>query len=331
MKQRFWYISALLFAVIYLNIPIHVSGWGFFAHRKINELAVFTLHSDLFGFYKKNIQYVSDHAVDADKRRYAVPNEGPKHFLDADHYENSIPLDSIPQKWQDAVEKYTEDTLMKYGILPWNIEWVLTKLTNAFKEKNLYLILKYSSDMGHYIGDLHVPLHTTGNYNGQKTNQHGIHGLWESRLPELFAENYDFVVGKASYVEFPREVIWQALNESHALVDSVLKTELKVSKSMDEELKYSFEQRGSTTVKTYSKTFCKAYHEALGNMVEDRMKKAIKMLGDFWLTAWVNAGQPDLGGYETLVEIPEEDEEEKKKTEKEFKKGQIIGRPEPNE
>jgi hypothetical protein len=47
--------------------------------------------------------------------------------------------------------------------------------------------------LGHYIGDAHVPLHTTSNYNGQKTNQHGIHGLWESRIPEqLFDERVTF-------------------------------------------------------------------------------------------------------------------------------------------
>jgi len=306
-------------------------AWGFFAHKKINELAVFTLPPEMFGFYKTNIDYISEHAPDPDKRRYAIPEEGPRHFLDADHYEKALPLDTLPRKWEDAVAKYTEDTLQKHGICPWYLEVMLKRLTYAFKNKDLYKIIRYSTDMGHYVGDLNVPLHSTGNYNGQKTNQHGIHGLWESRLPELFAEGYNYVVGKADYIDTPSNAIWTAFERSHSLVDSVLNVEKKVSLQFSDEKKYSFEQRGATTIRVYSQSFSKAYHKALGNMVEEQMKHAIKLLGDLWYTAWVNAGQPDLSKESQKIEVPEEEEEEKKKTENKFKQGDIIGRPEPNE
>ena len=63
------------------------------------------------------------------------------------------------------------------------------QLTKAFSDKDSRSnSSRYSSDMGHYIGDAHVPLHTTENYNGKMTNQRGIHGFWESRLPELFSD-----------------------------------------------------------------------------------------------------------------------------------------------
>lgn len=58
--------------------------------------------------------------------------------------------------------------------------------------------------------------------------------------------------------------------------------------------KYSFETRGATTVKVYTREFSKAYHEAMNNMVERRMKKAVHLVGSFWMTAWVNAGQTSL-------------------------------------
>ena len=38
------------------------------------------------------------------------------------------------------------------------------KLTKAFQNKDIERILKYSAEIGHYIGDAHVPLHTTENY-----------------------------------------------------------------------------------------------------------------------------------------------------------------------
>jgi hypothetical protein len=62
------------------------ASWGFFAHHRINRLAVFTLPKSMAGFYKSNIDYLTEHAVDPDKRRYVDSLEGPRHFMDADHY-----------------------------------------------------------------------------------------------------------------------------------------------------------------------------------------------------------------------------------------------------
>ena len=39
------------------------------------------------------------------------------------------------------------------------------------------------ADLGHYLADAHVPLHT-GNYSSQRTNQTGIHALWETHNVE---------------------------------------------------------------------------------------------------------------------------------------------------
>ena len=37
-------------------------------------------------YYKANIEFITEHAVSADKRRYVDSNEAPRHYLDADHY-----------------------------------------------------------------------------------------------------------------------------------------------------------------------------------------------------------------------------------------------------
>ena len=110
--------------------------------------------------------------------------KAPAITCDVDHYEKRLPLDTIPPGWKEAVAKYGQDTLSAHGIVPWHIKKVTWQLTNAFVTQDLSLIIRLSADLGHYVGDLHVPLHTTANYNGQLTGQHGIHGLWESRLVE---------------------------------------------------------------------------------------------------------------------------------------------------
>lgn len=270
--------------------------WGFFGHKRINRVATFTLPPEMFGFYKEHLEYLTEHAVDPDKRRYAVEGEAQRHYIDIDHYvhDGEDPFAVVPQKWNDAIAKFTEDTLQAYGIVPWHIKVMKFKLQRAFESKNVDLILKYSADIGHYVGDAHVPLHTTENYNGQLTDQKGIHGLWESRLVEINYEDYDFFVGKAEYIDDLDAFIWKAVKESHLAVDSVLAIELAVTKDMKADAKYSFEQRGNTTVQVYSYEFSQEYHRRMNGMVERRLRAAILAVGSIWYTAWVDAGQPDL-------------------------------------
>lgn len=270
--------------------------WGFFGHKRINRIATFTLPPEMFGFYKEHLEYITDHAVDPDKRRYAVDGEAQRHYIDIDHYvhEGEDPFEVVPKRWNDAVAKFTEDTLQAYGIVPWHIKVMKFRLQRAFEAKNVDLILKYSADIGHYIGDAHVPLHTTENYNGQLTGQKGIHGLWESRLVEINSEDYDYFIGKAEYIDDIETFIWEAVRESHLAVDSVLSIEKELTEEFDPDAKYSFEQRGNVTVSVYSYEFSQEYHRRLNGMVERRLRKAILAVGSIWYTAWVDAGQPDL-------------------------------------
>ena len=287
------------------------SGWGFFAHQKINYLAVFSLPPEMILFYKPHIDYLTEAAINPDKRRFAVEGEACRHYIDLDHYGDSAIL-TMPKYWTEAVAKYSEDTLKAYGVVPWHIQRTFFQLKEAFLTKDPDKILRLSADLGHYIADAHVPLHTTENYNGQLTGQDGIHALWESRLPELFAEQYDFFVGRASYIANTQLAAWAAVHTAHRAVDSVLLEEKKLSEAMDNK-KYSFETKGKQTVKVYAQDYAAAYHRRMDGMVERQMRRAIKTIADFWFTAWVDAGQPDLTPLMTYM--PDEAELRKRREE----------------
>ncbi|MBS1510944.1 MAG: S1/P1 Nuclease [Bacteroidetes bacterium] len=268
--------------------------WGFFAHQKINYYAVFLLPPEMMVLYKPNITFLSEHAVDPDKRRYITAAEGPRHYIDIDHY-GPYPYTALPRKWTDAVKKFGADSLNKYGIVPWHIPRMVNKLTEAFKAKDFSAIMKYSAEIGHYTGDAHVPLHASSNHNGQLTNQYGIHGFWESRVPELLAEKeFDFFTGKAVYISNPSDFIWKRVLESAKAADSVLLFEKELTQSMGEAKKYSFEERNGKITRQYSSAFTIAFNKKLNGMVERRMRQSIHAVASLWYTAWVNAGQPDL-------------------------------------
>lgn len=358
--------------------------WGFYGHRKINRMAVFTLPQELLGFYKENLEYVTAHAVDPDKRRYALKNEFARHYIDIDHWD-TIPFRNVPRDLKSAVMKfgslkaiagtdtmnvvipdstasdfyynllyldrysvqiplesdsldlhykssvnwgkygeiYFDNKMVQYGILPYFLEDFYNRLVKAFYNKDIKYILKISSDIGHYISDGHVPLHTTENYNGQLSDQIGIHAFWESRLPELFADDsYDFLVGKAEYIEDMRSYIWNFITESHALLPDVLAIENELKRTFPEDRQFCFEERLEVTTRIQCEAYSAAYHEALNGMVEKRMQDAVLAVGSFWYSAWVEAGQPDLNPTVALEEKDLEEEE----IEKAYNSGSIFGR-----
>lgn len=313
----------IIFLII---ICLTCSSWGFFAHQRINRLAVFTLPGGMIRFYKSNITYITEHAVDADKRRYADTAEAAKHFIDADRY-GKAPFDSIPQKWKDASAKYSERVLLENGIVPWQIERTYYSLVKAFQERDSSRILRLSADLGHYVSDAHVPLHTTENYNGQLSGQVGIHGFWESRLPELFAGQYDFLVGRAQYIENPLKEAWNIVTNTYSYTDSVLLIEARLNKTLPSHLKFTFSERNGRVERQYSEEYSGAYHQAMNGMVEKQMRSSILKTGSYWYSAWVDAGQPLL---KNLIqkEISVEDSRILKKEDNLYKQGKIIGREE---
>jgi hypothetical protein len=222
----------------------------------------------------------------------------------------SYPFDILPRKWEDALTKFSEDSLQQHGIVPWWTQIMMHRLTDAFKERNAAKILKLSADISHYIADAHVPLHASSNYNGQLTGQKGIHAFWESRVPELLADkNWDFFLGKASYISNPADFIWKRVLESAAAVDTVLSSEELLTTIFPAEQKFAFEERNGLINRQYSEAFTKAYDERLKGMIERRMRQSIFAIASFWYTAWVNAGQPDLKQLRQIKKTQEEEQE----------------------
>jgi hypothetical protein len=317
----------LFLSMAFIGICQNCFCWGFFGHQKINYYAVFLLPPQMMVLYKPNIGFITEHAVDPDKRRYAVAEEGPRHYIDIDHY-GLYPFDSLPRKWEDAVARYPEDSVIANGIVPWWVQIMQKRLVNAFKEKNQAKILKLSAELGHYIADAHVPLHASSNHNGQLTGQQGIHGFWESRIPELLAEKqWDFFIGRAVYIKNPGEFIWKRVLESAAASDTVLKYEKLLAAQFPTDKKFAFDSRNGLVVRQYSVAYSMAYDRMLNGMVERRMRQSIFAVASFWYTAWVDAGEPDLASL-SHQEFNEEDQKEFEQLNQAWKSNDIKGRKE---
>jgi hypothetical protein len=355
----------LLFVVFWGSVP----PWGFYAHRIINQQAVFSLPPELLKFYKHHIDYLQEHAVDPDKRRYASEFEAVRHYIDLDHwgsppfenltrnfrmdvkhhlqwkvkagevlipikvlldgqhlrwvcgkqilgslstqqfdslYHHLIWLHYYDQPWSIKsselfennllnLEFLIEDGLSPHGIIPYFLPVIQANLTKAFESKDLSKILKISAEIGHYIADATVPLHTTQNYNGQLSGQNGIHAFWETQIPELLLESrFNLWADQAIYIRSIDQYYWKIVLESHRLVPEVFETERQVRDQFTKAEQYCYEWRNNQLAKMNCRELITAFYHALKGQVDDRMRLAISAVASSWYTAWTDAGQPQL-------------------------------------
>lgn len=287
-----------VFAFLIISVAFVTLSWGVFGHEHINNAAVMALPKPVQTFFYNHLDFITQESSVPDLRKYTLRDkaENPRHFVD---FENFGDINSIPLSFEDAKKKYDEKFLADNGILPWYIQEVMTKLTKAMKDKRKNEILFLAADLAHYIGDAHMPLHTSANHDGQLTNQKGIHAMWESRIPELFGKNFNLYTGEAKYVDNIEKATWDMLKDSHSQVKPLLLVDRKLRESFTQETMYDKDEKGNIAKNKfndliYSKEYVNQFYTALNGMVEKQMRKAIIVTSSFWYTAWVNAGKPNL-------------------------------------
>lgn len=302
------------------------NSWGFLVHRTVNQLAVYRLPKSMQPFFYKNMAYLVENAPRADQRRNQDSTEASKHFIDLEAYFDwsaQAPY-PMPLQWSDAVKRYGRDTLEKYGYLPYHTMAMKERLTNAFRNRHSDSILFYAADIAHYIADANVPLHTTLNYDGQLTNQKGLHSLWESTVPEIEIVHYQlYSRHDAAYLSHPAQAMKDCILRSFALVNDVLAKEKEVTKQFTDSTKYRWQVRRGRETRSYTSAFAKAYSAALGNTINSQLLRSSELIADFWYTAWVDAGRPDLSG---LLKQPygKHDKKVFKEERAAWKKGELI-------
>lgn len=276
-----------------LLVPVASPGWGIFAHRTIAQISIYALPANMQAFYFRHMREIVRLAAVPDDRRGTDSKDASKHYIDLDHFGDN-PFGAIPKAWEKAEAKYTADTLRKYGTMPWSIIDVQDQLTTAFKQRDTVAIVNLSAELCHYVADAYVPLHTTENYDGQLTNQGGMHSLWESKLPERHIAEYKLDSESAKYVKEPLNDVWKVLQESYGFLGETFDREEKVTRQFTPETKYSFSHKFGKTRRFYSDAFADAYHKEVGGMVAFRLKLAPTFVASLWLTAWKDGGSPNL-------------------------------------
>ena len=257
----------LLFSFFFL-------GWGHLGHHIISYNTILSALPEM-SFFEYWADSLAAHASDADIRKYFDPNEGPKHYIDIDNYPEFLSTGTIPQSFDSVVAIHGYSFVIDQGILPWAILWVADSLQTAFENNDWNRAMLLASDLGHYIADAHMPLHITKNYNGQITNQTGVHSRYESNLVEDFQNQIQYDGDSLQYINNLPDYIFNMLYENYQYVDSVLYADA-IAKAY----------AGNTQDTAYYNKFW----EIAKNFTIRLFKNASYRITCVIYTAWINAG-----------------------------------------
>ncbi|MEW5983431.1 MAG: hypothetical protein AB1806_13840 [Acidobacteriota bacterium] len=276
------FCSALL--VLLLGVPASLGAWGAEGHRLILDRAIDLLPREMRPAFERERAMLIERAVDPDLWRVAgFEEEAPRHFLDFDAY-GVYPFAELPADYGAALQKFGRETVTKNGLLPWHAAEIYGRLVRAFEAQKsgagygLSNALFLAAVLSHYVADAHQPFHAVVNYDGQLTNQHGVHGRFESDLVSRYRGQLVFSPAPARPLAAPRDVLLDTLRESARLVDGVLAADLEAVGTRTE----------------YDDGYYAEFFARTKPLVERRMSEAMTAVAGLIAGAWEQAGRPDL-------------------------------------
>ena len=270
--------------VVGLVGTVPAGAWGGGGHRLILDRAIELLPPELRAVFDAERAMLLAHASDPDLWRIAgFDDEAPRHFLDMDAY-GPPPFSALPRDLGAAIEKFGPETVTRNGLLPWRAAEMRGRLLRAFEaHKNgqpygrsnaLYL----TAVLAHYVADAHQPFHAVLNYDGQLTNQHGIHARFEDELPTRFGARLAYAPAPPRPIFETRDAMFDALASGAVLVEGLLAADRRAAEGRAE----------------YDDAYYEALFVAAQPVLERRTSEAITAVAGVILGAWEQAGKPDL-------------------------------------
>jgi hypothetical protein len=276
---------AVLALLLSIGLPARASAWGFEAHREIAERMIALLPSEIRPLFERRQASIIERSVDPDLWRNIFPEEAPNHFVDLDYF-GKYPFSELPREYDRAVQQWGRAVIHEQGLLPWRTAEMFGKLQREFaglKRENApgYLqdnIAFYAAVIAHYVSDGHVPLHAVVNYDGQRTNQHGVHGRWESELFDRLRPTLKIAPKAPQPVTDAREFMFQVLLDSNRLADGVLQADRDAAAGRQ----------------FYDDGYFAAFAGTQASVLERRFNESITAAASLVVGAWEAAGRPAL-------------------------------------
>jgi len=279
--------SAVLVVVVTvaLLLPAPASAWSWAAHRFIMRRAIEILPAEIKPFFVERREETVYRSIDPDLWRDAGWEEDPNHFVNFGTPElGPYPFAAFPRDHTAALEKFGESGLKRLGTLPWRMQEMVGNLRRAFegfaKGSGLapqHTVL-FSGAASHYIQDATQPFHVSNNYDGQLTNQRGVHSRFEEALLDRFESRVMIRPAPPKGIPSLRDYVFDTMLASYQHVDVILKADKEALGTKD----------------TYDDEYFEAFFTKVKPILEGQLSIAVTATASLITTAWEQAGRPAL-------------------------------------
>jgi hypothetical protein len=267
-------LALLLF---FLLSPQHSRAWGRSGHKLVVNKAIETLPQGVREFFDTNRGFLLLHVTDPLDEIHKTPTERHNHFIALDKY-GRFPFEALPRVYKTAVTKFGKAKLDANGLLPWQIGVYSQKLTEAMKAGKWDDAKLYAAILANYVAEAHDPFNTTDNFDGHLSGQTGINERFGTTLIDRYASFFPMRPNDAYFIGDPTDRAFEACLSSHSWLETILLADRNARHG-----------ENSYTDEYYDRF----YNQAAAILIR-QLSDAATDVGSFWLTAWVNAGRPQL-------------------------------------
>jgi len=274
-RPRFCFSLALVIALS----PSRAFAWGNSANRLVVNRAVETLPLDIRPFFDANRSVLLLHVNDpfGTSEKALTPAERRNQFLYLDKY-GRFPFDALPRSYKAAVAKFGKSKLESNGLLPWQIGVYSAKLTDAMREGKWEDAKVFAAILANYVAAAHDPFNTTDNLDGHLSAQTGINERFGTALVDRYSSYFFMRPNDATFIADPTDHAFEACLSSHSWLETILYADREARRGL----------------KAYTDEYYDHFYNRAGAVLIRQLSEAASDVGSYWLTAWKNAGQPQL-------------------------------------
>ncbi len=261
-----------------LVFPSPARAWGANAERLVAGKAIDTLPPDIRGFFDANRDYLTRHVTGPLDLLAKNPDaERRNHYIYLDHY-GKFPFDSLPRDYKTALAKFTKSKLEKSGVLPWQIGVYSQRLTAAMRDHDWEQTRQAAADLAAYVAQAHDPFHTTENFDGHLSGQTGVDARFGSSLVERYSLFFPMRPNDAMPLRDPTDHAFADCLAAHAFLENILLAD----------------RRAHEGLSNYTDDYYDRFYNLAGAILIRQLSDAATDVGSYWLSAWINAGRPQL-------------------------------------
>jgi len=264
--------------ILLLSLPREARAWGATAQKLVASKAVDTLPPEIQPFFQANRDFLAHHVTDPLDLLVKEPlAERRNHFLFLDHY-GKFPFLTLPRDYQSAVTKFGKSKLETSGVLPWQIGVYSQKLTAALRDHDWEQARLAAAILAAYVAEAHDPFHTTENFDGHLSSQMGVDARFTENLVDRYSTFFPMRPGDAAQIRDPTDHAFEDCLSSHAALEGILLADRRAREGLAD---YTDEY------------FDRLYNRAGATLIR-QLSDAASDVGSYWLSAWINAGRPQL-------------------------------------